>query len=669
MSLAAMILIESATLVFVSGNYYLSTLCAVLALIAIPHRLWFTSRTGAFAVGGVLVLLATGLRIAGIQSASVPRDLIFGAAMFMGFAADLSLGAQTALLYYKPAAGNNRGALPYPYAFIALGVVVMVGAGTLLAINAVQLRYQVAVVCFLPALLAAGALMCHGPVHGAWWKPKLFLIQVAALLPCLALGILGNHLLATYGNRVDDLLTRIGLNNVQPSRLGFSTTARLDSVSRIRSMEEKTVLRIYADAPPGYLRARAYDTYSERNWLTSPGQTKLTPVPQSKEGSGRLRYGLETQEATAGAMLEVWQDASLNEALFVPWETVSVRFAGDSLAMDIHGALIPRNPDTTVPVGVERIGDKSPEALSPGLREKLLTVPDSLDPQVREQVKSLFDEDADVPAKCLAVERYFHENFAYQLGITIPAGIDPLNYFLIERPAAHCEYFAAGAVVLLRLLGVPCRYVTGFVAVEQNPYGGYWIARHRDAHAWVEAYDEKLGWRIVEPTPASGMPDVSKNPSWVYFKDYVAQRWRELRMALSAHALREQLAKWLGGYSQGIGIALLLLLGGLAGIAITHRLRPRKRPHRKASVPPSPEIKTMRILLKKQDAMTRREGFVRAPQETLHAFAMRIECGSGTYQRIAVWYRRYANLRYSADINMEKVEDLKHGEPNRRGMQ
>jgi protein-glutamine gamma-glutamyltransferase len=145
-------------------------------------------------------------------------------------------------------------------------------------------------------------------------------------------------------------------------------------------------------------------------------------------------------------------------------------------------------------------------ALTPDAKAwQLLTeLPADLDPQVRELAVRVAGGDMTDGEKIAAVQRYFLANYQYQIGIDIPAGADPLTYFLLQKPAAHCEYFASGAAVLVARRGVPSRYVTGFVAVELNRHGGYWMARNRDAHAWVEAYDRDRGWVLVEATPAGG---------------------------------------------------------------------------------------------------------------------------------------------------------------------
>ena len=49
-----------------------------------------------------------------------------------------------------------------------------------------------------------------------------------------------------------------------------------------------------------------------------------------------------------------------------------------------------------------------------------------------------------------------------------PPQADPLAYFLFQKRAGHCEYFAAAMTVMLRTLGIPARYINGFLPGEYN---------------------------------------------------------------------------------------------------------------------------------------------------------------------------------------------------------
>jgi len=77
--------------------------------------------------------------------------------------------------------------------------------------------------------------------------------------------------------------------------------------------------------------------------------------------------------------------------------------------------------------------------------------------------------------------------------------------FLLHDRRGHCEYFAAGMVVLLTSLNVPARIVGGFYGGRLNPLTGYFVVRREDAHAWVEVWDGGR-WRTYDPTPASLRP-------------------------------------------------------------------------------------------------------------------------------------------------------------------
>ena len=62
-------------------------------------------------------------------------------------------------------------------------------------------------------------------------------------------------------------------------------------------------------------------------------------------------------------------------------------------------------------------------------------------------------------------------------------------------------HFASAAVLLLRQLGIPARYVSGFTA-ELSADETVNVPDSA-AHAWVEIYLDGFGWYPVEVTPVS----------------------------------------------------------------------------------------------------------------------------------------------------------------------
>ena len=81
-----------------------------------------------------------------------------------------------------------------------------------------------------------------------------------------------------------------------------------------------------------------------------------------------------------------------------------------------------------------------------------------------------------------------------------PEGEDYVTYFLTESRRGYCMHFASAATLLLRWMGIPARYVAGYVA--DVPASGHVRVPDSAAHAWVEVYIEGYGWEPVEVTPA-----------------------------------------------------------------------------------------------------------------------------------------------------------------------
>lgn len=89
-----------------------------------------------------------------------------------------------------------------------------------------------------------------------------------------------------------------------------------------------------------------------------------------------------------------------------------------------------------------------------------------------------------------------------------PEGMDPVLYFLTESRRGYCMHYASAAALLLRTMGVPARYVSGFTAVPQP--GRQVDVPDRAAHAWVEVWVDGMGWYPVEVTPAAAFEQLAQ---------------------------------------------------------------------------------------------------------------------------------------------------------------
>ena len=101
---------------------------------------------------------------------------------------------------------------------------------------------------------------------------------------------------------------------------------------------------------------------------------------------------------------------------------------------------------------------------------------------------------------------------------------------------------------MARSVGLPARYVTGYLPGTFNPLSGFYEIKASDAHAWVEIYFEGYGWMIFDPVPGgNGTPQVGSGDQ---------QRW-----------LLEALLEYLK-VPKGVRDALPSLIRTFVGLAV-----------------------------------------------------------------------------------------------------
>ena len=98
---------------------------------------------------------------------------------------------------------------------------------------------------------------------------------------------------------------------------------------------------------------------------------------------------------------------------------------------------------------------------------------------------------------------YIKEIGIYDLDAVSAAEGDIALQFLTEDHRGICVHFATAAAVLYRCLGIPARITEGFLIKAEA--GKYVEVKGADAHAWVEVYQDGVGWLPVEVTGQSGL--------------------------------------------------------------------------------------------------------------------------------------------------------------------
>lgn len=115
------------------------------------------------------------------------------------------------------------------------------------------------------------------------------------------------------------------------------------------------------------------------------------------------------------------------------------------------------------------------------------------------------------------VAQYLKRKGTYSLELDkLPSGEDAVEYFLENDMEGFCEHFASAGTLLLRELGVPARYVGGYIVkqgdIVKEDDGYEATVMDSAAHAWTEIYLENYGWVPIEMTPGYGGTDSIAEP-------------------------------------------------------------------------------------------------------------------------------------------------------------
>jgi len=112
-----------------------------------------------------------------------------------------------------------------------------------------------------------------------------------------------------------------------------------------------------------------------------------------------------------------------------------------------------------------------------------------------------YENDLDPTSRSIIfdVQQYIQNAATYNLNYeTIPDDVDIAVYFLTESQEGICQHYATAAALMYRSLGIPARYVTGFLGLGEADE--WTTVNHEYGHAWVEVYIDGLGWVPVEVT-------------------------------------------------------------------------------------------------------------------------------------------------------------------------
>ena len=300
--------------------------------------------------------------------------------------------------------------------------------------------------------------------------PRVGALARVRQLGLIAIAVCGGFLAHSGISAHRGDITSLGARWLQDQHVQVSTAGVADAPEMSSSFNANAstsrLLRITGSLGDSHLRAAAFDQYKRATWGPPISGREIAPAlpDQTREQRSAITGNPKDNEfrTDLSAKITVLQDtgkvvfAPLNSAALVPGEGANSfdwnRFSGPLEVGDPAPFTYGLVESKTDVGGVQTA--QGPLCVAPDdeQRARLLEVPDDIDPRVKTLAQRITKGTATQPEKIEAVTNYLLKNYKYSLTF-VRSQQDPVSDFLLNKKSAHCQYFAASAVMLLRLGG------------------------------------------------------------------------------------------------------------------------------------------------------------------------------------------------------------------------
>lgn len=302
----------------------------------------------------------------------------------------------------------------------------------------------------------------------------------------------------------------------QAPRLEFSTAGP-------RQYTGRGILRVSTtQSGPLYLRGEVYQDYTSQAWtgVTPESADQLSPFDGDSLATATITY-LTSLRSTAYLP---YQTDGVEGLQVFPASPLVFSAARRDYSVDytpLDGEPTPQfSPVSYDPVAADAYANylDVPEEVSGFLLDWFDQAMADLEADGNDVERNATGEYASILNTASLIAQLLERSAQYDLRTPrTPTGRDFVSYFLGESHRGYCVHFATAATLLLRLQGIPARYVSGYaVTVSSAAPGedGTYTAQALDSneHAWVEVYLESYGWYPVEVTPSSTAPQRPLSP-------------------------------------------------------------------------------------------------------------------------------------------------------------
>ena len=441
----------------------------------------------------------------------------------------------------------GRRAWPAPSSTLpaAVGTLAAASLHPTAPLTAFHISFVVCLVAY--ACATAETIEPAAPAGRARTRRVVRLLVYSAVASAFAVGIA--RFLPWAQPHVEEATARALNPSYAISQPAFSEHARLGSVESL-ALSHRVVLRMWSGSALK-LRGRVLVDFDGQTWhgaqtvphtFMAAGATPLASLHEWLDEVEGVTFvepgplGLDDERRARVVMV-----MDLAGPLMTPGSTRLVKLKAPALARDSFG--IVQAPGGRVEVYSVVPGPRkgTPEA-GELPRARYLAVPPETDPRLRVLAAQLGEGTRTEEERVSRTLEYLARELQYSLTPGRFHSRQPIAEFLFEKKKGYCEYFASAAALLLRLQGVPTRYVSGF-SPSEGRVAGHYVVRESEAHAWIEALLPERGWVELDPTPAAQLASFREGQqegwlgrAWGWLKAVVASlrallvfgRWSEL---------------------------------------------------------------------------------------------------------------------------------------------
>lgn len=146
------------------------------------------------------------------------------------------------------------------------------------------------------------------------------------------------------------------------------------------------------------------------------------------------------------------------------------------------------------------------------------TLPSSYVPvsdEIKDFCVSCFQEDNTLWSACQSLMKKIYETIEFKPGFTT---VNTPVEMVIKLKKGVCQDFAHLMITCLRNMGLPARYVSGYIETVPPP-GKERLVGADASHAWVAVYFPQIGW--VEFDPTNNLLPSYKHITVAFGRDYM----------------------------------------------------------------------------------------------------------------------------------------------------